>query len=275
MSGGLAAPFPFSCLERLVGFEDACDNHHMSRWQALYESPTPFSAVWGHHRIFAPQAYLAVRNALTVPFVLDEAMGLARFFPLCWQQIEGRVHPVALLALKPGTARWPPYEALPLALRAYPFVIPEGFSGRLENLDVDRAIADQPTDIGAPILLDDGKFSTGARLRLSAAMDMARGLPAIDELTEDLETHGLLEPWPLHFDLGEAGRIARSDLYVLSAARLHHPALYAMIERHGALAGVFLGVHRASLFRINWLLNAARTPPAPAATAPGSTQATP
>ncbi|MCA0405426.1 MAG: SapC family protein [Proteobacteria bacterium] len=240
----------------------------MSRWNALYETPTLFSPEWGQHRIFAPTAYPSVRNVTTVGIAHPEALVLARYFPLCWQRFEDKLRLVALVSLREGYARLPGYDDLPLALRAFPVVVQEALGERLESLWVDKTIADTPKDIGAPILLDDGKLSEAARRRIRYAVDLSRAIPATDELTRDLETHGLLEPWPLKFDLGDAGKVNRTDLAVFSASQLQNPALYKLIERHGVQAGLFIGVHRASLFRINWLIQALRQAPAPAAKEP-------
>jgi len=235
----------------------------MARWNALYQEPMPLSPDWGHHRIFSPAAYAHVRQLMTVPIVLQDAMVVGRHFPICWQRFGDQLHLVALIALKPGAVALPPYDELPLAIRAYPFVVPKGGVAIPESYRVDRTIADNPLDIGAPILLDDGKFSDAARIRLHFAAEVGAALPTIDGLSEDLEGLELLEPWPLLFDFGPNGKVERRDLFVLAASQLGRPAVFSLVERYGAEVGVFLGLHRASLYRINWLMAAARkSPPA-------------
>ncbi|MCA0399829.1 MAG: SapC family protein [Proteobacteria bacterium] len=230
----------------------------MSFWHPLYEVPARLTEEWGHHRIFAPESYPAIRAVDTVPITFSEGGSLARHVPLCWRRDDDRLRLVALLGLRPDCRRVLPYEELPLAIRGYPFVVPNNDTISRREIWVDRAIADKPTDMGAPLVLDDGKLSKAAQMRAQNVLQLAYEAAATEALGDELTEAGLLEPWPLEFDLGGGKKFRRSDLFVLSAARLSDPAFFGLIERHGASAGLLLGYHRASLFRINWLLADAR-----------------
>jgi hypothetical protein len=235
----------------------------MKPWLALYEQPTPLTAQWGHHRIYAPSAYRRIRDLTLVPIVHTEVMDLARAFPTCWAMTgEGPVLSV-LRALTedgsgiPASVRKAP-GALPRALQAYPIVIPsaaEAFDGRIH---FDCVIAEDPTDIGAPLMMADGKLSRASALRGRIAAGLGRTLPVTVGITRALHEAGLLEPWPLRFDLGHGQTVDIRHLFVLSRARLDDPALYRIIAEFGAEAAMFTAAHRLSLFKVSGLLAAAK-----------------
>ena len=236
----------------------------MSLLSSLYEQPTPVDASWGHHRIFAHQAYGLVRRMQFVPVVLGEAQDLARWFPLCWRLDEtGEAVLVAFRSLLaegggyPGDASYRE-DCLPLVLRAFPLVVPDHDSIERRQVLADRAICDSPTDIGAPLLTPEGKFTPAALARARTAISVARGLPATMMLSRALQDGGLLEPWAVDLDIGRGQRARFDGLLILATGRLDDPALHEIIAAHGAEAGLVLAVHRLSLFRMSALLTAAR-----------------
>ncbi|OYU48729.1 MAG: hypothetical protein CFE31_09820 [Rhizobiales bacterium PAR1] len=230
----------------------------MSLLQSLYRTPVLLTPEWGHERIFSPQSYEIIRKICTVPVALHEASTLARNFALCWQKDSDRVRLVALVSLLPEALAFPAYQDLPLILQAYPVVVRPNEAGEPLSIWVDKTIPDKPTDIGAPILMDNHKLSSGAELRIRAALHLRDTFWQADDLTDDLLAHGILETWPLKFDLGYGQKLERDDLLVVASDQRDNPALYSIVQRHGLRAGLFMGLHRASLFRVNWLLMQAR-----------------
>src|SRR5438552_1720936 len=137
---------------------------------SLYESVRPFDPRDGSMRIFAPVSYSLVRSAQFVPVVHVEAFSIAHWFPLCWLKRDGHTTLVALRTLRSNGSGQPPGSpgaaaSLPLALRAYPFVV--GAGGDDQHF-VDAAIPDSPSDVGAPIMTEAGKAGPGAQLKLQA-----------------------------------------------------------------------------------------------------------
>lgn len=198
-----------------------------------------------------------------VPIVIGESAQLARFFPLCWKLTETGPVLGCLRTLLGGgrghAADAPMTEAfLPLVLQAFPIIVPGADQIERQQLQFDAIIADKPTDIGAPLLMQNGRLSQAAMERARKAVAVARAMPDTVELTRDLHEAGLLEPWPLRLDLGSGRKVAIDDLMVISASRLHYEEIGGIVARHGALAGMFMSIQRASLFRIAILLNAAR-----------------
>lgn len=230
----------------------------MSPWQSLYEAPAQLSSDWGHHRIYAPESYPSIRALQAVPIGMGEAELLARYFPICWRKNDSRVTLVALLSLRPESQHLPPHRDLPMALQAYPFVVPTAETIRERTLFVDKVFPDKPTDIGAPLVMDDGKLSGAAFSRAQLALNLASGASTTENLSEFLLTRNLLEPWPLSFDLGHGESVKYEDYMVIAAGRLSDPAMFALVEQFGVQAGLFMGYHRISLFRINQLLMQAR-----------------
>jgi SapC len=226
----------------------------------LYDRPTVLTAEWGHQRIYAAQSYKRMRELEDVPVVVPEAIQLAASFPLCWKMVGGTPVLVALRSLLPGgLGHYPDDRAQsPLVVQAYPFVIPDSNAIANQQLVVDQTVPDKPSDLGAPIVLDKGRMSRGALFRARTALHVARAIPATEDLSCDLHQWGFLEPWPLRFDLGGGRQALREDLWVISAKRLSDPRLFGTVARHGTEAGLFLGFHRVSLFRISALLQLAK-----------------
>jgi hypothetical protein len=229
----------------------------------FYERPTVLSAATGHTRIFAQAAYRSVRECAFVPVVLSEVERLARLFPLCWRIGTGVAAFGALRSLLDDGRGHPPDAApleplLPLVLQAFPIIVPGEEDVARQQLLFDATIADDPRDVGAPLLMPEGHLSRAAMGRAQKAIAIARVMADVEALSRDLLAAGLLEPWPLNFDLGQGREVAIDDLMVLSAARLDEDELAGIVAAHGALAGLALSLHRASLYRIGTLLGAAR-----------------
>lgn len=227
----------------------------------FYDQPCELATAWGHHRIYAPQAYARIRTASTLPIIIHEAMALAQWYPICWQRGNSGLVLVALMHLLPEEKCHAAniLGGLPLIAQAYPYVVSDPLAIESEKLIVDKTIADKPTDIGAPLILDTGRLSKASLVRARTAIQMNRLMPETLDLTQNLEEAGFLEPWPLNFDLEQGHRVERDDLYVLSAKKLGDPILYALVEAYGADAGLFLALSRISLFRIMDLLASAKS----------------
>lgn len=229
----------------------------------LYERPTLLSRDTGHQRIYAQVAYKAVRDLPFSPIAIEESFGLARLFPLCWRR-DGDVPVLGVLRSLLGNGQGHPADVpmqealLPLLLQCYPIILPDSEAIARQQLQFDDAIADRPADVGAPLLMADGHLSRAAMIRAKRAVALAHALAETAALSRDLEAAGLLEAWPLDFDLGQGRRARVDDLLVVSSARLHLPELADIIARHGPIAGLCLSLHRASLYRVNALLQAAR-----------------
>src|SRR3954454_16718789 len=177
----------------------------MTTWLSLYERPTPIKATWGHHRIFAPASYRRLRNLPLVPVGHTEAMALARFFPICWAATASGMVLSALRFLTDDALGMPPVArtpvaALPQVLQAYPFVVPASEAAMDGPLLADKVIAEDPTDIGAPILMANGKLSRAAAARTRLALKLGRAVATTRSLAAELSEARVLEPWPLKFD---------------------------------------------------------------------------
>lgn len=228
----------------------------------LYENPVPIAQVGGEYRIFAPAAYPAARRVQIVPVTMEEAAGLASWFPVCWQRWEDEFRLVTLRSLRPdGTAQ--PHGATrrmssnPLLLRAYPLVAPS-LSPQRDNqtILIDSAIPDEPTDGGASLLTHEGKVGKGFGMRLRAAALFEETWRETCSLSSALNSYSLLEPWPLSFE-SEAGMIDVPDMFVIRAAALESAAMHRFLRNFGGRGGRFIASHRISLFRIGLLLQLA------------------
>lgn len=235
----------------------------MKSWSEFYEDPVQLSTQWGHHRIFAPNAYRIVRQMQTVPVLHTEAIHLATWFPLCWARTDDGPVLVALRSLLPDGLGFTSDSrkssaSLPMVFQAFPIAVPSQDDIAAQIIAVDRLIADQPTDVGAPLIADTGKLSRAALTRAGTALTIGRLLPATLSLTRAIEEAGLLEPWPLKFAVPGAPDIVFDDLMVIAASRLDRGAMFRLIEQHGPTAGLFIAAQRISLFQIGKLLNSAK-----------------
>lgn len=216
----------------------------------------------GHHRIYAQISYRVVREFQFPPIILAEALQLAPAFPLCWKRTPNGPTLVAVRSFLDNGLGHPGEHGrtlpLPLVLQAFPLIVPDADSLERHQFLFDSTIADNPTDVGAPLMLPDGKLSRAALGRAKIAVGLARYLDDADDFSRAVEDAGLLEPWPLHFDLGQGQRVAIDDLLVLAPNQLDDGIMFDLIKQYGIDAGVFLSLHRASLFRAGPLLAAAR-----------------
>jgi hypothetical protein len=250
----------------------------MSDWKDLYENPRLLTSAWGHCRIFAPEAYHRVRSQQLVPIVCAEALTLAAHFPICWRVQDGRAVLCVLRSLLDDGLGHPVRPthasgALPLVLRAFPVAVSNP-GGNDDEVWIDDTVADQPTDIGAPILLINGRLSRGAAQRVQAAVAFRRSIDFTRRLTDGLQGRDLLEPWPLDFEVGPDGRRVRfDDLMVVRSSALAGSGMLQHLQEFGVEAAMFMTAHRISLFRASILLQgaraaAARETPSPESEAP-------
>lgn len=229
----------------------------------MYERHEPLTRQAGETRIFAPVSYRVVREAQVIPVVHVEALAMAPWFPICW---EARCPMPVMVVLRSllGDGRGHPAgsprqsTSLPLSLRAYPFCVARASGERGDQpTEIDLAVPDQPTDIGAPILTADGRPGRGAQMRLRAAGAFNSALGLTEAMTAHLAAADLLAPWPLNFEVGEQV-VSIESLMVVRPDSYNTPAIRGFIRAFGSAGALFLGAHRLSLFRAGVLLESAR-----------------
>ncbi len=78
-------------------------------------------------------------------------------------------------------------SSLPLMLRAYPFAVAAPQRNAAAGAQYfEDATADRPTDIGAAILLPDGRPGRGAQMRLRAVQAYVEARQITDDMTDML-----------------------------------------------------------------------------------------
>jgi hypothetical protein len=226
---------------------------------SIYACVRPFDPQDGNARIFAPVSYSLVRHAQLVPIVHSEVLSLARWFPVCWLMPDTVATAVVVRTLRSDGTGQPAgspdsMASLPLALRAYPFVVGAAAG---EQHFLDATIPDAPSDIGAPIMSPAGKAGPGAQLKLQAQAAFDQALPLSQAMTDHLVANDLLERWPLDFDI-DGEQVKVDDLFVLKSSELASEKMHQFIESFGVIAATFLGAHRISLFRAGILVQSAK-----------------
>jgi hypothetical protein len=229
----------------------------------LYKNFGPITSKHGDMRIFAPAAYPLVREIQIVPIVYIEALALASWFPICWRAGEPRPTLVALRTLRKDGSQQPagsPEAAasLPLVLRAYPFVTPALGTNETQDVPmIEDATADKPTDIGAPILMSNGRTGRGTEMRLRTVAAYQGALPLTEDMTNMLSKNNLLESWPLDFKIGDES-LAVEDMLIVRQSAFGTAPILDFIKTFGTAGANLLGAHRLSLFRAGSLVQAAR-----------------
>jgi hypothetical protein len=226
----------------------------------MYRQPVVLTPERAHTRIFAPIAYEVPRKAQIVPIVAEEAASLAAWFPVVWQRIEDRFRLVAVRSMLSDGAGQPsgsPRTAasLPLLLRAYPFLLDQ--EGGERRVLFDDVIADEPTDVGAPIMTVSGQLSRGSTVRLQMLSRFAKAQGATEDITIRLAAGGLLEPWRFEHKAENGQTLAVPDLFMLRSDAASQTRLRSVIRAAGAPAVALLGAPRLSLFRAGPLVRAA------------------
>ncbi|WAJ27469.1 SapC family protein [Antarcticirhabdus aurantiaca] len=226
----------------------------------IAEDPRPLAGEMMTTRIYSPFAYPLPRSVAVVPVAAAEGERLAGSFPMVWRRGARGPDLVVLRSLLGEGAGFPPgadraLALLPLVLQAYPFVRSEEPGARVM---LDAALPDEPTDAGATVTGPDGRPSRGTELRLRALALFGQDRERTAAMSRALDAAGLLEPWPLRFDLGHGRRCAIEDLLVVSPKAFATPALGSVLAAFGVGAARLLGQHRLSLFRAGALLAAAQ-----------------
>jgi hypothetical protein len=229
----------------------------------FYRNIEPLGAEHGSRRIYSPISYAAVRERQIVPIVHIEALALAAWFPICWQSNSGRPELVALRSLRPDGSAQPPgspenMSSLPLMLRAFPFAVltsQEDVAAGARYFE--DATADRPTDIGAAILLPDGRPSRGAQMRLRSVQAYVEARQLTDDMTDALASLDLFEPWPLDFKVDDE-QLRVDDMLIVRQAAFGQPPIQQFLKQFGPAGALLLGAHRISLFRAGNLVQAAQ-----------------
>jgi hypothetical protein len=226
----------------------------------LCERPIPLQKDALRRRIYAPQAYAAVRNVAVVPIVHSECGELASWFPLVWRRGQERNEFVAVRALLNDQRAQPPAARglLPLILHAYPFVLdPNQPAGPNTQRMLDDVFADAPTDVGASITTVHLKLSraTTSRFRMLDRFTHEAAITA--EISQAVAELDVLDPWALKFDIDEH-RVEIQDLLVIRPSAFDDGRLSPLLEKYGMPCAQMLGLHRISLFRAGVLLSMAK-----------------
>ena len=222
----------------------------------LGERPIALEKEVLRRRIYAPHAYAPVRDLAVVPIVHSECMALASWFPVVWRRRKAGAELVTVRALLDDQRAQLPAARplLPLRLHAYPFVFDparpiDATSPRM----LDDVFADTPTDVGATITTTTYKTGRATTMRLAVLDRIAGESELTDAIGSALATRGLLEPWPLKFDI-EGEIIGIPDLLVVRASSFHDGSLAPVVSQFGVPSASLLGLHRISLFRAGLLL---------------------
>jgi hypothetical protein len=180
---------------------------------------------------------------------------------VAWRQRKAEVELVTVRALlHDQLAQLPAARPLlPLRLQAYPFVFDparpiDATSPRM----LDDVFADTPTDVGATITTTNHKTGRATTMRLAILDRIASEAELTDAIGNALATRGLLEPWPLKFDI-EGQTIGIPDLLVVRTSAFSNGSLAPIVSQFGVPSASLLGLHRISLFRAGLLLAAAKS----------------
>jgi hypothetical protein len=203
-----------------------------------------------------------------VRIVHVEALNLAAMFPLAWRGVHGAFELVAVRSLFTDGRGHPAgslrdARALPLLLRAYPFVLAAGLDadGRPEDdrltMTLEDTLADRPTDAGSPVVAEDDRLGEGTEQRSRALAVFAEALPLTRLIAQRLAEQQALVPWALAAAVDDS-LMPHDQLYVIDAKAFQTSALRTIVAESGTAAALLLAAHKLSLFRAGILVNAAK-----------------
>lgn len=239
-----------------------------------YEQPIPLAGEVLKQRIFSPLAYAQVRNANVMAIAAAEAARFAGHYPIAWRK-RGKTFELSVVRslLADGRGHAPGTQTtltfIPALARAYPFLYdPERGPQVGRPKFVDGSIADKPNDIGAPIVLADGRPSKATVQRVATLDATAPSFAESAAIATYLAEADLFEPWPLHFEDVEGQTLDVADLWIVRQDIINTGKLAPLLRLHGIIAADLIGLHRISLYRAGMLLAQARSALKEPATAP-------
>jgi SapC len=237
----------------------------------IYERPIPLKGDVLKQRIFSPLAYPNVRNANVIAITAHEAPRYAPHFPIAWAKREHHFELVIIRSLLPDGRGHPEASQtalpfLPALCRAYPFMYApvaddsksSVLTGRRSNF-FDAAVADAPTDVGAPICFADGRPTKATAQRIALLDSAAPLFDTTAAVTVDLAALDLFEAWPLRFENIEGHTLDVPDLWIVKQDAVLTGALAPLMRTHGLIAADLISLHRISLFRAGIVLANAKT----------------
>ena len=239
----------------------------------IYERPIPLKGDVLKQRIFSPLAYTNVRNGNAIAITAHEAPRYAPHFPIAWAKRQHGFELVVIRSLLSDGRGHPEGSQaalafLPALCRAYPFMYEPVTSTRGSISKVltdhrsnyfDAAVADAPTDVGAPICFADGRPTKATAQRI-ALLDSAAPLFATTAaIAVELAELDLFEAWPLRFENIEGHTLDVPDLWIVKQDAVLTGSLAPVMRTHGLIAADLIGLHRISLFRAGILLANAKT----------------
>jgi hypothetical protein len=122
---------------------------------------------------------------------------------------------------------------------------------------MDQALADRPTDTGAPMTTEGDKLARGVEQRHRALAIFAQALPLTRLITQRLAEKQVLVPWPLAATV-DASLLAHDDLHAIHDKWFATGHLRSILEECGTAAAFLISAHRLSLFRAGTLLTSAK-----------------
>jgi SapC len=230
-----------------------------------YERPIPLTGDILKQRIFSPIAYAGVRRANIIAIAASEVSRFAANFPIAWRR-RGDVYELVILRslLADGRGHAPGAQKalglLPVLARAYPFLYDPAHAPQVAGRAkfVDAAIADEPSDIGAPICLIDGRPTKATAQRIGLLDAAAPSFAKAAAIARHLADADLFEAWPLRFDNVEGHDLEVGGLWIVKQDAVGTGAFAPLLRAHGVVAADLIGLHRLSLFRAGIMLALAR-----------------
>lgn len=227
----------------------------------LYQSFIPISQLKTQQmRIYDPFAYRVTHRQRFVPVSMNEAFGLAEYYPVVWIRNEiGDLNLHVLRGLREdqpiASAQTLGLFALPLLLQAFPLRFRSIQSGDYE-IGVERTAPERERDQGAYVFNHEGEFLPGAELKLAALEAFKTGDETLRELTQVIGRLNGFEPVKLPEAMVEEN--ALPDFFA-ARENLDLDMVLARVPEHQLATAIrFLTAQRLSLYRMAAVINASK-----------------
>ena len=207
--------------------------------------------------ILRPEDYPNVQQLILAPVVAIETGELAGDFPIVWRATASTTELCVLTSLT-GRGGFEPHaprrhtRIRPLVVEAYPLsMAPAREAGYVLLID---EVPGSTGPVHFPIFEPEGSFTPEAQRRIDALKVFAGDLRRTQQLSDLLQTAGLLAPWPVHLTIDKED-IQIKGLSILSAAPADQAKLPALVEKAGYGLAELVTHHTLSLFNMKKLVD--------------------
>lgn len=185
-------------------------------------------------------SYAFASHSAVVPLVAAEIQRAVLALPVAFMRQGEAFVPVAVMGLEPGRnlliddrGRWRA-GYIPAAVRGYPFSLVRGEQNQLVLcIDEGSGLITEGPD-GEAFFDESGELAAGLREATDFLRQVERNRTATARSCAKLEDLGLIQPWPISFEVGQGKRRQIEGLFKIEESRLDRLDAEVLVELRDA-----------------------------------------